>query len=187
MLFLCAACSGRREKLADAVLERDSLPLMRTTGVDALISDSGVLRYRLVTAEYAIFDKKTPPYWAFERGVYLEQFDSLHQVQATIQADTAYYYDRKKLWELRGHVFIQNQQGEEFRTEQLFWNQATERVYSDRHIRIRQTDNIIEGYGFDSDQRLTQYTIRDTEGIFPIDEAPADTLSAQPTANTPAT
>ena len=61
--------------MADAITERDSLPVMDTRGVTTLISDSGVTRYRVNTEEWLIFDKKKPSYWAFEKGIYLEQFE----------------------------------------------------------------------------------------------------------------
>ena len=94
--------------MADAITERDSLPVMDTRGVTTLISDSGVTRYRVNTEEWLIFDKKKPSYWAFEKGIYLEQFDSLFHVDASIKADTAYYYDRDRLWNLIGNVSIKS-------------------------------------------------------------------------------
>lgn len=50
-----------------AITERDSLPVMDTKGVTTLISDSGITRYRVNTAEWLIYDRKKPPYWAFEK------------------------------------------------------------------------------------------------------------------------
>jgi hypothetical protein len=94
MLVLLSSCSGKKKQLAEAIKERDSLPLMDTRGVTTLISDSGVTRYRIKTDEWLIYDKKRPSYWAFEKGVYLEKFDSLLHVDASIKADTAYYYDK---------------------------------------------------------------------------------------------
>lgn len=176
MLFLLPSCSNGEKILGKAILERDSLPGMKTIGVNTLISDSGVIRYRLVAEEWDIFDKKNPPYWAFEKGVYLEQFDSLQRVDASIKADTAYYYEKEKLWELRSNVFIKNQKGEKFNTELLFWNQRTQQVYSDKYIKIEQTDNIITGYGFESNQQLTKYVIHNSGGAFPIEKARQDSL-----------
>jgi len=34
-------------------------------------------RYRVNTEEWTVYDRKKPSYWAFEKGVYLEQFDSI--------------------------------------------------------------------------------------------------------------
>lgn len=170
MFLLFSSCGGKKKELGEAITERDSLPSMATLGVVTYISDSGVTRYRMKAEEWLMYDRKRPSYWAFEKGVYLEQFDSLFNVDASIKADTAYFYDKQKLWKLMGNVDIKNRKGERFNTELLYWNQATEKVYSDRFIRIEQPDRIITGYGFDSNQQMTIYQIRNMGGIFYVDE-----------------
>ncbi|MBS1341556.1 MULTISPECIES: LPS export ABC transporter periplasmic protein LptC [Phocaeicola] len=177
MFVLFPACSGDNKNLAEAITERDSLPTMKTLGVTTLISDSGITRYKIITEEWEIYDKKNPPYWAFEKGVYLEKFDSLFHIDASIKADTAYYYEKKKLWELRSNVHIRNLQGDKFDTQLLFWDEAKEQIYSDKPIRIEQADkSIINGqYGFKSNQQLTEYEIYNSGGEFIVkDTTPAD-------------
>ena len=170
-ILLSVACSGRKKIVGEAITERDSLPIMETKGVSTLISDSGIIRYRLQAEDWRVFDKKKPPYWAFEEGVYLETFDTLFQMEANIKADTAYYYEKQKLWKLMGNVVIRNLKGEKFNTELLYWDQNTEKVYSDRFIRIEQPDRIITGRGFDSNQQMTKYTIHKPEGIFYLEDS----------------
>lgn len=169
-ILLSAACSGRKKIVSEAITERDSLPVMETKGVTTLISDSGIIRYRLQAEKWEIFDKKKPPYWAFEEGIYLETFDTLFQMEANIVADTAYYFEKQKLWKLMGNVIIRNLKGEKFNTELLFWDQNTEKVYSDRFIRIEQPDRIITGRGFESNQDMTKYSIHKPEGIFYMED-----------------
>lgn len=169
-ILLTAACSGRKKIVGEAITERDSLPIMETKGVTTLISDSGIIRYRLQAEDWRVFDKKKPPYWAFEEGVYLETFDTLFQMEANIKADTAYYYEKQKLWKLMGNVVIRNLKGEKFNTELLYWDQNIEKVYSDRFIRIEQPERIITGRGFDSNQQMTKYTIHKPEGIFYLED-----------------
>lgn len=178
MLFLFSACSGKRQPMTDAITNRDSVPVMTTREVSTYVSDSGVVRYKIVTDEWKVFDRLDPSRWTFEKGIYLEKFDDNLTVEATIRADSAYYYDQQELWELRGDVHIENLQDEQFDTQLLFWNQKTRKVYSDQYIRIRQQKRIITGIGFTSNQEFTDYTIKNTQGIFPIKEeqtAVADT------------
>lgn len=166
--------------MAEAVNEKDSLPDMKTTGVTTLISDSGTIRYKIITEEWLIYSQRNPPFWAFEKGIYLEKFDSIFHVDASIEADTAYYYEPKKLWELRGNVHIQNQQGDKFDTELLFWDQNKEKIYSDKYIRIEQVDKILTGYGFESNQQLTAYQIFNNTGIFTVeDQVQSDSTKTQ--------
>lgn len=175
MLLLFPSCGGKQKAVGEAITERDSLPMMQTMGVTTLISDSGVTRYRVNTEEWQVFDRKTPPYWAFERGIYLEQFDSIFDIEASIKADTAYYYNKDRLWKLVGNVDIQNRKGERFNTELLYWNEATQKVYSDKFIRIQQPDRVITGHGFDSNQQMTIYNIRNIEGVFYVEDEAATT------------
>lgn len=179
MLLLFSACSGRHKDLGNAITERDSLPVMDTKGVMTLISDSGVTRYRINTEEWLVFDKKNPSYWAFEKGIYLENFDSVFNVEASIKSDTAYYYDKQKLWKLISNVHIQNLKGEKFDTNLLYWDQNKHRVYSDERVRIEQPDQIIYAIGFESDEQLNKYRFFKTEGIFYVDDdstTPTDSL-----------
>ena len=171
MFLLFSGCSGNGKKMADAVENRDSLPSMTSLGVTTLISDSGITRYKIVTEEWMIFDKKNPPYWAFEKGVYLEKFDTLLHIDASIKADTAYYFEKKKLWELKGNVQILSQKGDKFETEQLYWDEKKKTVYSDKFIKIEQEDKTITGYGFESNQELTDYVIKNTTGSFIIEDS----------------
>lgn len=179
MFVLFPACSGKDKKLAEAISENDTLPSMKSLGVTTLISDSGITRYKIVAEEWLIHDKKNPPYWAFEKGVYLEKFDTLFRVDASIKADTAYYHEKKKLWELRGHVQILSQRGDRFQTDLLFWDEKKEKVYSDKFIQIEQEDKVIKGYGFESNQDLSEYEIKNTTGIFTIEDT-APTVTTQP-------
>ena len=178
MFLFWPSCGSKKKELGAAIDEKDSLPDMHSTGVTSFVSDSGMIRYKIITEEWLIFNQKNPPYWAFEKGLYLEKFDTLFRVDASIKADTAYYHEPKKIWELRGNVHIQNQQGDKFDTQLLFWDQAKERIYSDKFIKIEQADKILTGYGFESNQQMTEYEIFTPEGVFTVeDTAPADTTN----------
>lgn len=184
MFLFFPSCGGKDKKLAEAIDENDSLPDMHSTGIISYVSDSGMIRYKIVTDEWSVFSKKNPPYWAFEKGLYLEKFDTLFRVDASIKADTAYYYEKKELWELKGNVHIQNQLGDKFDTELLFWDQAKRRIYSDRFIKIEQEDKTLTGYGFESNQEMTEYEIFTPTGIFTVeDTSPVDTLNSQSVNN----
>ena len=180
MLVLFSSCSGNKKNLGDAITERDSMSVMTTIGVTTLVSDSGVVRYRIKAEEWMVYDRRKPPYWAFEKGVYLEKFDTLFNIEANIQADTAYFYNKKELWKLIGNVKIENLNGERFNTELLYWDQKKEKIYSDKFIKIEQPDRVITGWGFESNQEMTIYKILKPGGIFYVEDnavAESDSLS----------
>lgn len=170
-LLVFVSCSRSSKQYTDAVANRDSVPGLTTYDIETLVSDSGVVRYRILADRWDVYDQLSPSKWAFEEGVYLEKFTDSLTINATVRADTAYYYDQTKLWELFGNVHIENLEGEIFDTDTLFWNQDTERVWSDAFIRIEKANGtVVTGFGFTSNQQFTDYRIRRTQGIFPIEE-----------------
>ena len=77
MLVLSQSCSSSGKDFERTITDNDTLPMMETLGVTTLISDSGVIKYKIIAEKWDIFDKKDPSYWAFERGVYLEDRKSV--------------------------------------------------------------------------------------------------------------
>ena len=168
-LFLCS-CQGKKRDSIPSFEQPDSVAVMSTYDVSTLISDSGRISYRIDAEEWLVFDKRQPPYWAFEKGVYLEKYDYDLNVEATIKCDTAYYYSAQQLWKLIGNVDIRNPKNERFYTDLMYWDQENERIYSDAYIKIEQQDQITEGIGFSSNQNLTLWEIKNTKGIYAIKE-----------------
>lgn len=171
MLFLYAACTSSEKDLVAINYDPETIPSMNTDSVITLISDSGITRYKLEADNWQVFDKAKEPYWYFPEGIYLERFDSLFQVEAKILADSAWNYTDKRLWRLKGNVDIRNMEGEMFLSDELFWDQKEERVYSDKYIEIKRGETELKGYGFESNQEMTDYRIfRPHDGRIPFRE-----------------
>jgi lipopolysaccharide export system protein LptC len=65
---------------------------------------------------------------------------------------------------------MMNIKGELFETEQLFWNQGQQRIYSDSVVKITQETSIIYAVGFESNEQMTKYLFKSTKGIFPVED-----------------
>ena len=76
------SCNEVHEHTAKAILPEDSVSMMNSYGVKILISDSGVIKYRVITERWEVNTVRQPPRWEFMKGVFFEQFDEKFQVQA---------------------------------------------------------------------------------------------------------
>lgn len=191
---LVGACSEAREHTAPAIHDRDSVSMMTSYGINTLISDSGVIKYRIVTERWDVNTVKNPPRWTFEKGIFLEQFDEKFHVEAYIQADTAWYYEQQKLWELRGRVYIRNLNGLVFRSEELFWDGLRHEFYSHKFSRVITPERQLEGSHFRSDEHMTHYAVSNSAGSFQQadmendnSQQPADNKAQQGQAQKPDT
>ena len=185
MLLSLYACSQENEHVAPAIHERDSVAMMISYGVNTLISDSGVIRYRIVSERWEVNTNTRPTKWSFLKGIFLEQFDEKFHIQACITADTAWYYDQKKLWELRGRVYVRNNDGLVFRSQELFWDQNTHQLYSHKFSRVVTPDRQLQGANFISDEHMTNYKVNNTKGAFPAADMGGD--NTQTASTTPST
>ncbi len=176
--YAMVSCSEEREHTAPAIHDRDSVPVMTTYGVNTLISDSGVIKYRIVTERWEINENRNPSRWTFNKGILLTQFDLKKHVVGYIQCDSAVYFDKDRRWELRGRVRILTAQGLTFYSNELYWDERNHEMWSYSYSHLKTPDKELQGNWFRSDEQMTNYEIRQTKGwgIFSKDEfmSPAD-------------
>jgi hypothetical protein len=58
-------------------------------------------------------------------------------------------------------VAINDSSGVRLETDELMWRKEHKKIVTDKFVRITTEDEVIEGYGFESDQSLRNYVIYD--------------------------
>ena len=86
--WVLAACQNPVEHTAPAIHDRDSVAMMTSYGVNTLISDSGVIKYRIVTERWEVNTNRVPSRWIFDKGMLLEQFDEKFHINSVIRLIT---------------------------------------------------------------------------------------------------
>ena len=114
---------------------------------------------------------RNPPRWIFSRGLFLQQFDEQFHTETYIQSDTAYYFTTKKLWHLIGNVRVRTTDGLRFNSEELYWDQSRHELYSNKFSRLVTPERELQGAYFNSDERLTHYSVTNTKGSFQSEDA----------------
>ena len=168
MLLLVAACNEETKVDIASTIHPEKMPTMLTRNVSTMISDSGVVQYKILAPLWKVYDEVDTPYWTFPEGLYLQKFDRNFKVIGTLAADSAKYFKNEKLWRLDGHVEMRQQPSDVFLSERIFWNQREKKVYSDTFIHIENEKHVLEGTGFVSNENLTVYRVLKPQGIFPL-------------------
>jgi len=158
-----------------------AIPTVHTVGVSSLVSDS---RLRMKAKIWDIYseDSTRNSYWYFPEGIFVEQFDSLFHVTGSIIADTAYYFEKTKLWRAIGNVVAKNAEGTTFETSELFWDQnapanSTNAIYTHQQVKITKIDGSFQNgrSGFRANQSLKNIFLFSGDGEMNVVESP-DTL-----------
>ncbi|MBR4129047.1 MAG: LPS export ABC transporter periplasmic protein LptC [Bacteroidaceae bacterium] len=187
ILLLPLACTSDAPPMGPQVDCRDSLPVMATRGVSKLISDSGIVRYKIIAEEWLVYDKTQPQRQEFPKGVYLERYDDNASVNLHITADTAYCFDQY-LWKLRGRVVMNDREKKvTYSSEELYWDMRKHIFYSNAPMTLQEPDRLIRGNWFESDEQMKQYKVGTTSGYMPVKTSSATPDStAKDTVVTPA-
>lgn len=180
---LVQSCGSDAPPMSKLENRRDSLPVMTTVGVSKMISDSGLMRYRIIAEEWRMYDKTKPPRQEFPKGIFLERLDRDFRMDLYIQADSAWCFNQN-LWRLKGNVFVLDKVSQTtFRTQELFWNMGEHRFYSNRYMKVVKPDRQIEGDRFTANEQLTRYRIWKSKGFMPMpseQESKHDTATRKP-------
>ena len=118
------------------------------------------------------------------KGIFLQQYDDKFHVEAYITADTAWYYDQKRLWHLRGRVRVRNVNGLYFSSEELYWDGIRHEIFSNCFSRVVTPERTLQGTYFRSDERMNHYLVTNSKGSFQsedMEKKPEEKNGTQPT------
>ncbi len=184
-LLLCR-CENNIEQIK-AFVSTENLPVIQADNFSTTFTDSGQVRFFLKAPKLQRFETDGKPYVEFPDGLELIKYDNHQNVISSIKARYARQYLQDKKWEAKNDVVAVNASGDTLKTELLIWDENSERIYSDKFVRIIRADQIINGFGFESDQGMQNWKIKKPTGtIYVTVNQPDETPAKEPTPEKPA-
>lgn len=163
---ILSSCDDKGDKTVEKAYNPEVIPSIKTHNDTMYISDSGRVKYKVISKTMLWFDKAKDPYTLFPDQAYMEEYDTLMNVVTTLRADSVWNYSKKKLWKLRGRVNIVNVKGESFDSEELFWDEQNDLVYSNLYVIIyRPNELAMKAYSFESNIGMTEYTFKRAHNV----------------------
>jgi LPS export ABC transporter protein LptC len=172
MLVAALVSSGCKNDLAEiqSLDFTDTLPDLTARQVEMYYSESAEVEMELESPLILSF-KGDEPYTEFPEGFIVYFYDSLNQVKSTISADYGINYEKDKLMVARYNVKVVNvEKNEKLNTEELFWNQRKELIYSDKFVRLTRGEEVITGDGLRSDQQFEEIEIINPRGLIEVED-----------------
>lgn len=170
VLVLFSSCQSNTAEEIQAAVDEENLPSLSIKDLETAVTDSGRIAYRFITPEMNQYENLENPYTEFPEGLHLIIYNEKEEIDAQIKSRYAIFHESEDLWELQEDVEAVNFKNEVINTEQLFWDSRKHIIYSDEFIKITTEQEILTGYGFESDERLENYTIKRISGILSVHE-----------------
>jgi LPS export ABC transporter protein LptC len=133
------------------------------------VTDAGKLGARVkgkLTAPYMLrYQLADSPYSEFPRSLHVDFYNDSMKTESQLDARYGKYLQNQDKVYLRDSVVVKNlTKGDTLRCKELWWDQHTERFYTDKPVRIYTPDKILYGTGMEADQNFRWYTINKLTG-----------------------
>lgn len=169
--FLFNACESNIEKI-QAFISPEDLPTVEAYSFETMFTDSGEVRFSIKAPKLLRYEGEGKPYVEFPQGIELVKYDANQKIISSITANYAKQFEKEDRWEAKNNVIATNAQGDTLKTEHLIWEEKEERIHTEEFVRIIRADQIISGIGFQSDQSLQNWRIKNPKGTIYITVEP---------------
>ena len=129
----------------------------------------GRLTSILISPKMLNFSNRDFPFYEFPEGVNLTMFDEKDQ-KSTIKSDFAIVFNKTDIIDLQGNVVLTTSTNDTLFTEQLFYDQKKEWLFTNHPVKFRTKDYITNGNGFDSNKNFTNAQVLKVKGRIFVDE-----------------
>jgi LPS export ABC transporter protein LptC len=169
-IILVLIFNSCEEKLKPPILTdlgTGEIPAQESWNSTITFSDSGMIRAVLKVGHVKYFSKNKE--YLLEEGVIVDFFNRNGQHSSVLTSKSATVDDNTRNMEAFGNVKIVSDSGTIVKTERMRWINATQRLFGDQFVTIDSKTETIQGYGFESDQNLKDYTIKKVSGQLSTD------------------
>jgi len=171
LVVCCSSCGNNIKEVQDFLADKN-LPVGVAKNVNLLHTDSGVVKTKLITPLLHDFtNRKIHPYQEFPEGIQITNFDK-NKDSVTLTANYCRSYSKTGISEVKENVIIVNyNDGVRLYTEQLFWDQNTHYIYTEKAFKLITKTDTINGKGFESNEDLSKVTMKDISGAIYVNES----------------
>lgn len=155
-----AGCQSEKVKpVVDTSLGEEVLPAQESWNSTIFFTDSGKTKAVLDAGHLRVFSEKQET--LLDSNIKVDFYDEEEFKTTTLTAKKGRVDDAaKNLWAIDSVVAV-NDSGVTITTDELMWRNKDRKIVSDKFVTIITPKERIEGYGFESDQSLTNYVIYD--------------------------
>lgn len=161
------SCNDDIEKVR-VVTGKNNFPIETGYTIQINYTDSGNPKARLFAPIMERYANDEKNYTEMKKGITAYFFNKHKKVDSYLKAKYAIRYEREKRMVARNDVVLVNNKFDTLNTEELNWDETTQRIYSDKAVRITTPDEIIIGEGFESNTEFDKYKIFKIKGTISL-------------------
>jgi LPS export ABC transporter protein LptC len=170
-ILFCVVCSCKNDP-ADirALTTKSSTREDRFTKVTAVYSQDGKVTMRLFAKEGVRSSHGQRPYIDLNGDLKVEFYDDSGRVEHLLTADSSRYYEAQGDVIIWDSVQIVTKKGEQLNTSELIWNQAAQKFFTEKPVKITTPREVLYGNGMEANRDFSWYQITNPKGTVQVDK-----------------
>ena len=137
-------------------------PILESENVEIIMTEGSIRKLGIKGNKQLTFSNGD---LKFPETIRIDFFDSNGDTTSVLTAMEGVYDAKTKLYRAFGDVVVHNfKKNQTLKTEELFWNPNTERIYTDLFFIVTTETDLIQGIGLDAPQDFSEYTVNSPGG-----------------------
>ena len=133
--------------------------------VQTIFSQGGALKAKLAAPLMLRYQADTI-YIEFPKTLHVDFFDSTGKKESQLDARYGKYFESRNKVLLRDSVMVTNIKGDTLKCPELWWDQNTQKFYTDSLVRLKTVDKTVYGgKGMQADQDLNNFSFFNVTGV----------------------
>ena len=167
VFLLILSCEDNFQEIQN-INNKNTLPIGVTENLKLIYTDSAKVKAILYSSLNKDFTNKIFPYSEFPNGIKISFFDKENN-ETVISSDYAIMYNRTNIVDMRGNVIINNYDGSELKTNQLFWDPEQEWLFTEEKFTFKNIDYDIAATRLDANRSFTIFNTGKLDGKVLVD------------------
>ena len=163
-LVVLISCTNDPNLVQDFVSDKQQ-PIEQIKGAELLHTENGTVKVRLVASRIERF-QNIQPELIFSNHLEVYFYNDSSQLQSILMADYASIDEEKKIMLAQNNVILISNDDKKLETNELFWDENKNKIYTDKKVKITTGKEVIYGEGFTSTPDFKQYSITKIHGTF---------------------
>ncbi len=170
LFTVLASCGSNDVEKIKVSADSKKIAIERGTNISISYSDSGYLKARLFAPLLERYSSELMLETEMKQGITAYFYNNDGRINSYLKSKYAKRDERSRTITARNDVHVINNKGDSLSTEELIWNEQTDRIYSDKFVKIISPDRIILGTGLESNTEFTRFKVLNITGIINLKE-----------------
>ena len=157
VLFMCSGCEEKIQPSATSVVDSRGLPQQESWNSTITVSDSGRITAIIEAGYIRVFESSQQT--QMSKGVIVHFFNPQGKQTSVLTSEEGSVDETTNNLEARKNVVVISSDSSQMTSEQLFWDNQRQLIYTPAFVEITTPKEKIQGHGFESDQSLKHYRI----------------------------